>query len=190
MNSVRATGTFNCPRCGRSKPYQHKSVNRWFTLYFIPVIPMGSIGTYIQCGACGATFDEKILSYDPEAEKQQLFLRLRGLLVLVAAANGAPADAAEICAIAEAYREATGAALNAADIESDLCNALAGKIQIGAYARPLADQLNYQGKAMFLRAAFHVLCAKGPPREDAAAVITAIARAMQITTEQVKQILG
>ena len=68
--------------------------------------------------------------------------------------------------------------------------ALTGKIQLGPYARQVAQQLNYQGKALFLRTAFHVLCAKGPPRCDAGAVVTTIAQAMQITTEQVKQILG
>ena len=60
--SVRRTGIFNCPRCGNSKTYKHKNVNRWFTLYFIPVIPMGRIGSYIQCGQCGATYSEAVLS--------------------------------------------------------------------------------------------------------------------------------
>ncbi len=190
MESVRSTGIFNCPRCGQSKPYQHKSVNRWFTLYFIPVIPMGSVGTYIRCGQCGATYGEAVLSYDPEGEKRQLYLKLRGLLVLVALADGTPADCEEIRAIAAAYQEATGTPLSAADIESDSRRALADKVQLETYARQVAQQLNYQGKALFLRAAFSVLCAKGPPRSDAAPVISALAQAMQITTEQVKQILG
>ena len=104
MESVRSTGNFNCPRCGRSKPYHHKSVNRWFTLYFIPVIPMGSIGTYVQCGQCGATYSEAVLDYDPEAEKRQLYLKLRGLLVLVAMADGTPPDCDELRAIGAAYQ--------------------------------------------------------------------------------------
>ena len=120
MESVRSTGIFNCPRCGRSKPYRHKSVNRWFTLYFIPVIPMGSIGTYVQCGQCGGTFGEAILSYDPEAEKRQLYLKLRGLLMLVSMADGTPPDPDEIRAIGDAYQQATNAPLPTADIESDL----------------------------------------------------------------------
>jgi hypothetical protein len=190
MESVRSTGVFNCPRCGRSKPYNHKSVNRWFTLYFIPVIPMGSIGAYVQCGQCGGTFGESVLSYDPEAETRQLYLKLRGLLMLVAMADGTPADADEIRAIGDAYQEATQTPLPVGDIESDMRHASAGKIQLGPYARQLGPQLNYQGKALFMRAAFHVLCAKGPPRSDASAVIAEIAQAMKLTTEQVKQILG
>jgi hypothetical protein len=148
---------------------------------------MGSVGTYIQCAGCGATYGESVLSYDPEAEKQRLYLKLRGLLSCVALADGMPA---EIRAIGKAYHEATGTPLPADVIESDLRAATAGKVQLGAYARPLAQQLNYQGKALFLRAAFCVLCAKGSPRRDAGAVISAIAQAMQISTEQVKQILG
>ncbi len=190
MESVRSTGTFNCPRCGRLKPYRHKSVNRWFTLYFIPVIPMGSAGTYVQCGACGATYGEAVLSYDPEAETRQLYLKLRGLLMLVAMADGTPPDADELRAIGAAYEEATGTPLPADIIESDMRNASTSNIQLALFARQLGQQLNYQGKAMFMKAAFRVLCAKGPPRQDASAVIAEITQAMQLNAAHVKQILG
>ena len=190
MQSVRSTGIFNCPRCGQPRHYQYKSVNRWFTLYFIPVIPLGSMGTYIQCGQCGATYTEAVLSYDPEAERQQLYLKLRGLLVLVAVADGTPADADEICAIGRAYQEAAGAPLAAAAIESDVQRALTGKIQLGAYARQAgaATELPREG----LVPACGVPCSlrQGAAASDAGAVVTTIAQAMQITTEQVKQILG
>jgi hypothetical protein len=151
---------------------------------------MGSIGNYVQCGQCGATYGEAVLSYDPEAETRQLYLKLRGLLILVAMADGTPPDSDETRAIGAAYQEATATLLPPSDIESDMRNASAGKIQLGPFVRQLGPQLNYQGKALFVRAAFHVLCAKGPPRRDASAVISEIAKGMQLSTEQVKGILG
>lgn len=55
LTSTRGEGTFNCPRCGMGKPYRHQSSDRYFTLYFIPLIALRSAGTYIECGSCGET---------------------------------------------------------------------------------------------------------------------------------------
>lgn len=50
------SGTFHCARCGPNRPYQHREIRRWFTLYFIPVFPMYRAGEYLECGSCSATF--------------------------------------------------------------------------------------------------------------------------------------
>jgi len=57
---VRNRGTFACPRCGTDRTYAHKQVRRWFTLYFIPVIPLGTIGEYLQCESCAGTFKAEL----------------------------------------------------------------------------------------------------------------------------------
>ena len=44
LNSTIDSGTFFCPRCSAQQHYRMIGVNRWFTLYFIPVIPMGRAG--------------------------------------------------------------------------------------------------------------------------------------------------
>ena len=63
-------GRFNCPQCRMQRAYEHKSVRRYFTLYFIPVIPLGSAGEYVQCESCGGTFGTEILTYDPEGRNR------------------------------------------------------------------------------------------------------------------------
>ena len=52
------TGSFDCPQCGTNRPYDHKRVRRFFTLYFIPLIPLGTIGEY---GGCQGTFKPEVL---------------------------------------------------------------------------------------------------------------------------------
>lgn len=37
-------GEFYCPRCAATRRYLHKSARRFFTLYFIPLIPMKDMG--------------------------------------------------------------------------------------------------------------------------------------------------
>jgi hypothetical protein len=56
-NKVVDQGEFYCPRCRRSCEYLHRRVQQYFTLYFIPLFPMSTLGQYIECQQCGGTFD-------------------------------------------------------------------------------------------------------------------------------------
>ena len=46
-------GKFNCPRCRAEKRYAHKSICSYFTLFFIPIFPVGKKREYIECFGCG-----------------------------------------------------------------------------------------------------------------------------------------
>jgi hypothetical protein len=61
VTGSKGTGSFHCPRCGPDQPYDHKRVRRFFTLYFIPLIPLGTIGEYIECGRCAGTYKPEVL---------------------------------------------------------------------------------------------------------------------------------
>lgn len=88
MDGHKGEGNFNCPRCGPGKPFTHKSVNRWFTLYFIPIIPMGSVGEYIECRECAGTFDTQVLSHNPAAEDAELKASIRRIMALFLLESG------------------------------------------------------------------------------------------------------
>ena len=64
---VVAEGRFTCPKCGGDRLYHHKKAVRWFTLYFIPVIPLGSAGEFVECQTCLTGFEMGVLSYKPTA---------------------------------------------------------------------------------------------------------------------------
>ena len=56
LNSTKERGAFNCPRCSMQRGYRWISVNRFFTLYFIPLIPLGT--RYLDvCTVCGRAID-------------------------------------------------------------------------------------------------------------------------------------
>ena len=61
------TGRFLCPNDHRETSYVHLSARRWFTLFFIPVIPLGSAGEWVQCESCGAEYDVDVLSHPAPA---------------------------------------------------------------------------------------------------------------------------
>lgn len=65
---VRSTikqGQFYCPQCDGDTSYKHKKVTQFFTLYFIPLIPLGNKGQYVECQSCRNTYIERILEMRP-----------------------------------------------------------------------------------------------------------------------------
>lgn len=55
------TGSFDCPRCLTTRPYEHKRVRRFFTLYFIPLIPLQTLGEFVECAGCQGTYKMEVL---------------------------------------------------------------------------------------------------------------------------------
>jgi transcription elongation factor Elf1 len=43
----------NCPNCHRDAMTAAYQSRRWFTLFFIPVFPIGAKRTLARCGLCG-----------------------------------------------------------------------------------------------------------------------------------------
>jgi hypothetical protein len=56
------TGHFHCFSCQVQRPYRHKKVVRYFTLFFIPLFPLGTLSEYVECQVCGRTYAPGILS--------------------------------------------------------------------------------------------------------------------------------
>lgn len=58
----QGTGNFYCPNCQARHQYKRKKIVRYFTLFFIPIFPLGMLSEYIECGVCGRTYKPEILS--------------------------------------------------------------------------------------------------------------------------------
>lgn len=58
----QGTGNFYCPKCETQRQYKHKKIVRYFTLFFIPLFPLGKLSEYVECGVCGRTYKPEILS--------------------------------------------------------------------------------------------------------------------------------
>jgi hypothetical protein len=57
-----ATGEFDCPRCQARRGFKHKRVVRYFTLFFIPLFPLGRLGEYVECQTCFTTHKTEALN--------------------------------------------------------------------------------------------------------------------------------
>lgn len=56
------SGSFYCPHCQAQRNYEKKQGKRYFALYFVPLIPMGDLGMFVECMTCHMTFDEAVLN--------------------------------------------------------------------------------------------------------------------------------
>ena len=65
-----AQGTFHCRRCGGDRQYRHRVGRRWFTLFFIPVIPLNKVGEHVQCTTCRTSYVTDALSQPTTAQMQ------------------------------------------------------------------------------------------------------------------------
>ncbi len=55
------TGQFYCPHCQMQRTYEKKQAKRYFALYFVPLIPMGDIGEFVECTTCHTTYNVEVL---------------------------------------------------------------------------------------------------------------------------------
>jgi hypothetical protein len=62
-----AEGRFRCPNEGADRPYRHLHARRWFTLFFIPLLPLGTQGEWVRCGGCGAQYGPDVTARHPAA---------------------------------------------------------------------------------------------------------------------------
>ena len=58
LDLKRGEGNFFCPNCQTDRPYTLKERKRMGHLYWIPLLPLGSLGKFLECKACREIFHE------------------------------------------------------------------------------------------------------------------------------------
>jgi hypothetical protein len=58
----QGTGNFYCANCEVQRPYRYKKIVRYFTLFFIPIFPLGTLSEYVECQVCGRTYKPEVLT--------------------------------------------------------------------------------------------------------------------------------
>lgn len=88
-------GTFFCPHCGGDRQYAHKQARRWFTIFFLPVIPLKVLGEYVECQTCRNAYAPAVLSMPTTAGLQdELVTAYREAAVWLLRAGGTGRTAA------------------------------------------------------------------------------------------------
>lgn len=189
-NSRVESGQFHCPRCGRDKPFDVVSVNRWFTIYFIPLIPMGEAGRFLECQNCSGTFDERVKHLDPEVEDAKFRASfedamMRSMLVMAQADGSVDEDELEV--IADIMTQLSGVAHEADEVREVLRTC--GHKTLNQVLEDVAASLNEDGRVMVLRGLFMVAMADGHLADDEAATLYEAGKQLGFRKKAIKQLL-
>lgn len=73
--TVTKRGVFECPRCRQKRSYLRKLATRYFTLFFIPILPLQDDGEVIECTACGGVFRPGVLVQPGDSGAVEQYMR-------------------------------------------------------------------------------------------------------------------
>lgn len=156
------TGRFFCPRCHGDRQYTRKGVRRWFTLFFVPIVPLGAAsGTRVCCDACGGAFPEEVLLL-PTADEFRLVYRraLRQCVVAVLKSGDASSAVARASAVAVVNALGDDDDLDDAALEGELLGA--DPSQLAVAASPVANRLEPRQAEGFFGSCAQVALSDGP----------------------------
>jgi uncharacterized tellurite resistance protein B-like protein len=192
--SVVQEGQFHCPRCRSNQPYALKRVQRWFTLYFIPIFPMGVLGEYAECAQCQTTWKTEVLTAGPPpdptlAVQDELRRAMRRSMALVLLAGGRD-DPAGIDAGSRAFRKQIGMSMPDAELSREVKDVKEQGLDVRRYLANFGAHLSSQQKENLVTAACEVALFDGPLQPPEQEAVTAIAQALGITDAHLRGILA
>lgn len=182
------SGQFNCPRCKSEQEYNHKEVKRYFTLYFIPLIPIGTSGAYIECRGCAGTFAPEILTYDPEVERQKTAETFRRLAVLFLL-DVKRCTSSMLEALQDYVGDAVDMDIERQDIADDVKQAQSAAPDTLKFFKSQTSEFSEGGKFVLLRVLRQILESECPLQEHEKNRLLELAKAMGLRTKQVTAFL-
>ena len=193
ITSTAESGNFYCPRCQGQADYRHRRVRRFFTLYFIPLIPLDRAGEYIECDKCAGTYAMEVLDLDPTAgaiEFEAEFQRaVKQVMVDMMLADGS-VDDQEIEVIRDVYGKLAGREISDDAIRAEILEAESSGRDVSETIAQLAGHLNSNGKEMVIKAAFLVAAADGVFEEEEKRLIETIAEALDMSKAHLRGVLA
>ena len=196
VTTTVARGTFFCPGCMAKRSYEHQRVRRFFTLYFIPIIPLDTIGEYVECLHCRDTYKTSVLDFDPDelaAAKEKVIeaefhAAVKRVMVLMMLADGKIEDS-EMETIQLIYGKLAKSELTKEALEKEVGEAKSDGRGLRAYLSSLVGSLNDSGKETVVKAAYFVASADGHVSTEETNLLAELASALEMSPAQFKAIV-
>lgn len=196
VTTTVASGKFFCPGCMAKRSYEHQRVRRFFTLYFIPIIPLDTIGEYVECLHCRDTYKTSVLDFDAdmlsEAKEKvieaEFHAAVKRVMVLMMLADG-KIEPAEVETIQLIYGKLAKSELSKEDVDKEVEASKADGRGLRAYMSSLVGSLNDSGKETVVKAAYFVASADGHVSTEETNLLAELAAALEMSPAQFKTIV-
>jgi hypothetical protein len=177
-----AQGVFHCRRCGGDREYRHRAGRRWFTLFFLPVIPLNAVGEHVQCTTCKTRYVTDVLSQPTTAQMQAALPAGMRAAVSAMLRSGDPANPASRQRAIEAVRAAGVRSYDEAMLSADLMQPFEA---IRPALNQVGSQLAVQAREWYLAEVIRIAMADGPLSETERHASLAIGADLGMTQAQV-----
>ena len=178
------TGVFFCPGEGSDRKYEHKQARRWFTIFFIPLIPLKELGDFIECTSCENTYYPDVLKGKTASEIEDIStIAIRHVAVSMALADGT-VDPRERDAAVTVVQRFASHPYGLDDLDSDLSS-----LQVSALSDNLEELgavLNEHGKENVLTAAVFLAGADGHVDRSEIEVARQIGKALTMSSAHIE----
>jgi len=158
ITSAISDNNFHCPRCSQIRSGSLSRVQKYFTVYFIPLLPVGAEGRYVACNSCAGTFGEEILNHNPEYDQRERLMKMLRVLVMAALADGT-VDNKEQAEIQKQYSALAGVALGQEALGQQIGLAKASGTDLNGLVKQFAHELSEKGKALVVKLSFETMAA-------------------------------
>ena len=192
VKSTISQGEFNCPQCETTKNYKLKKVTQFFTLYFIPLIPLGKKGEYVECQSCKGTFIPNVLKYQTDTGNDAFLSEyekaMKHSLVLIMLADG-HIDPNEKSTVLNIVNKFGHEDMTMSQLERLHNHRPKGARRYYDLLRGVTPRLNEHGKEMVIKCALAVAAADGNIDPSELELIKTMASTMEMSGSHLKGIL-
>lgn len=193
VTSTMKKGNFICPQCEQERPYKHKKVTRFFTLYFIPLIPLGKVGEYVECQSCKGTFIPKVLDYHKDAAADEFLSEyekaIKHCMVLIMLADGI-IDDNEMIMVQQIVNKFSHHDVTLEELEAYTAEVQKNPEEVATYLKRVTPNLNEHGKETIIKCALAVAAADDHMDESEMAVIEEMSKVMEMSAAHYKGIIS
>ena len=179
--SVLRNGEFNCPNCNDRRVYEHKEAKKFFTLYFIPIFPMETLGTFIECRQCSNQYNEKVLQYAPAPSREEMHQAYRNAVIqamMASAQIDGPATDGRFLALTHQLENFLGSRLEQEEITKLMPSLGTDSAAAVSVLGRIAENLTDSGKEKIFESVYSITAADGGLSEAARQFVRDIGRAL------------
>jgi hypothetical protein len=177
-----AQGAFHCRRCGGDREYRHRAGRRWFTLFFLPVIPLNAVGEHVQCTSCKTRYVTDVLSQPTTAQMQAALPAGMRAAVSAMLRSGDPSNPASRQRAIETVRASGVPNYDEAMLNADLMQPFEA---IRPALNQVGAQLTVQAREWYLAEVIRIAMADGPLTDTERHAALAIGGDLGMTQAQV-----
>lgn len=181
-------GVFHCPSCGGDRDYRRRQGRNFFTLFFIPVIPLNKTGgEFIECDTCHGRWETGVLDVPTTAQLAHMPAMLLRMAIAQVLRSGDYTNAAARSRAVAVVRQAGDSGYDDAGLTADLGRPFDEvRAEMGRAASALAPE----ARESILRAAAEIALIDGPLTVPEEETLSAVGGDLELTRVQVTGVVS